>query len=102
MKASPEAGTGKFSKHYSAKILGGRVLVLMCYLCREAVLPLRFSKVNPKSLQPTCLSMLGQDSSGCMAVCPGRMNDCGSWTFSCSVLWSRMSEKELGVPASST
>lgn len=67
MKGSPEAGTGKFSKHY-AKIRGGGGLFFMCYPCREAVCTLRSSRVNAKSLHPTCLSTLGQDSSGCMAV----------------------------------
>lgn len=76
VKGSPEAGTGKFSKHYSAKIWqGGRGLVLLCYPYGEVVLVLRFSRVNPKSLHPTCLSMLGQDSSGC--ICTVRMNHCG-------------------------
>lgn len=67
VKGSPEAGTGKFSKHYT-KIRGGGGLVFMCYPCREAVCTLRSSRVNTKSLHPTCLSTLGQDSSGCMAV----------------------------------
>lgn len=40
--------------------LGCGFWFLVCYSCGEAVLAVRFGRVNPKSSQPTCHSLPGQ------------------------------------------
>lgn len=101
MRGSPEAGTDKFSKHYSAEICGGGGLVLMCYPCREAVLALRFTRINPNLCIPPSSACWDKTALG-GRLCLHCQSEPPWLTFSCSVLWPRMGEKEPEVPVNYT
>lgn len=73
----------------------------MCHSCREAVLALRFSRSAPNLCIPPASARWAKTALG-VGLCLHCQDEPPWLTFSCSVLWSRVSEKEPEVPVSCT